>query len=294
MVADPLSTSSQATTEYPSTFAHVKTPDNDHILQLPLRWEWYLRKKAGWLPWWDIYFIVLDGCHLSYYEKSDIDKHVDFTRSNNFSLPLSCNTRAQTTSHLLLSKDRERNDALKQSSLKAPQGEVHQIASFKSESNGKSDHHLIVTTVEKRVLHFMTDVHLEFVVWNQILRCALSRRKKCAGHEGTGTLANLAAVTDASSQEAGKPFDYDHPFACPPTTTQTTHSYYTVDLAVLCTKLMGIFAVALVNFRSSYRACIHWSWLRRITRQARRWQEHMLALASKQAFYVSCKSSINM
>jgi hypothetical protein len=228
MVADPLSTSSQVTAEYTPSSLNLKSTEDDYISQLPLQWEGYLRKKAEWLPRWDIYFVVLDGRQLSCYEKSDIDYHVDFTASNSFTLPLSCITRANTTSHIIISKDIEANSSTL-SSLKPR--EVHQIASFETESNGKSDHRLIITTSEKRVLQFMTNVPLEFVVWKQMLQCALSRRKKRAGHAGKGRSATIA---DVATQEAGGASCYGHPSVCPVTTnTQTTHSYYTVDLAVM-------------------------------------------------------------
>ncbi|KDO33774.1 CMGC/MAPK protein kinase [Saprolegnia parasitica CBS 223.65] len=161
-------------TEYPSSPVSPSATDR-HLQALPLRWEGYLRKRGDWLPRWDTYYVVLSGVDLTYFDKSDMEKKVEYVQSNSISLPTSCG-------------DMDISAALPKSAKAKPlkpRG-AHVIVGVETESNGKTNHRITITTSSKRTLHFTTDANLDFVIWKQMLLGALEQATLLAKRQPLG------------------------------------------------------------------------------------------------------------
>ncbi|EQC39749.1 CMGC/MAPK protein kinase [Saprolegnia diclina VS20] len=161
-------------TEYPSSPVSPSATDR-HLQALPLRWEGYLRKRGDWLPRWDTYYVVLSGVDLAYFDKSDMEKKVEYVQSNSISLPTSCGD-------MDISAALPKSTKAKQ--LK-PRG-VHVVVGVETESNGKTNHRITVTTSSKRTLHFTMDANLDFVIWKQMLLGALEQATLLAKRQPVG------------------------------------------------------------------------------------------------------------
>ncbi|OQR84960.1 mitogen-activated protein kinase [Achlya hypogyna] len=150
--------------EYPSSPVSPSAKDR-HVQQLPLRWEGFLRKRGDWLPRWDTYWIVLDGLDLRYFEKSDIERKVEYVQSNSISLPTSCGDMDISA---VLPKPTKSKGTIKPKA-------IHVVAGVETESNGKSNHKISITTAAKRTLHFSTDSNLDFAIWKQMFLAVLEQ-----------------------------------------------------------------------------------------------------------------------
>ncbi|OQR99317.1 mitogen-activated protein kinase [Thraustotheca clavata] len=133
-----------------------------HVQQLPVRWEGVLRKRGDWLPRWDAYWVVLDGCELKYFEKSDIDKKVEYVQSNSISLPTSCAAMDVSA-------------ALPKPAKPLKPKAIHIISGIDADASVKVMRRITVTTTQKRMLHFMAESDLDYIIWKQMLQGALDQ-----------------------------------------------------------------------------------------------------------------------